>query len=112
MKRKTLEASLVSTIEDIKAVESIDELVISNDDELLEISDRHFDRDSIDELIISKKDDELLEISNCHLNQDSLIDVQLQDSNNDMAVNTILEFLTSEDGELEIQKKKKFLNFF
>jgi hypothetical protein len=88
MKRKELEALLVSTIEDIKSVESIDELEINEDQRICYeeslVKSPNIETSSMRE----KNDDDYYK-------------------NNDLPISTILDFLTDEAGELEIAKKQK-----
>jgi hypothetical protein len=88
MKRKELEALLVSTIEDIKSVESIDELKI-NEDQRICYEESLVKRPNIETSSMREKNDD---------------DYY---KNNDLPISTILDFLTDEAGELEIAKKQK-----
>lgn len=106
MKRKELEALLVSTIEDIKSVESIDELEINDDQRIhdkgsLEETTRMTREENDDQRV---HDEESLEETTQMTREENDDDYY---KNNDLPISTILEFLTDETGELEIAKKQK-----
>jgi hypothetical protein len=91
MKRKLLNELLVETINDIKSVEALDELDF-------------FDHATLD--VVCEHDDTFVASDNAS----SIIELCCENNGNldiEFPISTILDFLTSEDGELQIKKAKK-----
>jgi hypothetical protein len=109
MKRKLLNELLVEMINDIKSVESLDELNFVDHTNTDVICQHQFHiRSDVHEC---NEFDKKTFVSN-DMNIPSNIEVCCEDEENnnldvEFPITTILDFLTSEDGELQIKKAKK-----